>query len=489
MVAGATGIDLFLMVVAADDGVMPQTREHAAVLRGARRADRASSRSPRPTSPTPSAALLEAAELLPERGGGRRLRRHAAPGSTSCGPRWTARRPRLGRARRRRRRAPAARRPRVHDPGRGDGGHRDAVVRARRRAATSSSLLPAGPARARARRAGARRAGRARATAGQRVALNLAGRGGARGRPRRRGRRPPAAASRPTYRVDAALVTATARSTGRGCRSTTARARHRAAGAGSGGRFYQLRLEQPLVPAAGDRLVIRQIAPPDTLGGGVVLDPHPRRHGPVARPARAAGAAGARRAGAAAAPSRRPAPTRSRAAPAHAPPPWSSRSACRRRARHEPPLEAELGAAAAELGRRCARAGRAVRVGRNLHFHPEALADVRERVVAAHRARRLDHARRAARRAGHLAQVRAGAARALRRRAVTRRLPDDGRCCAGASARLERAARRRWARSGRGLGLARARAPGSPRPDRAIPRRAPPRPAATTSSRPPRPAP
>src|SRR5881396_2717529 len=34
MVAGATGIDLFLMVIAADDGVMPQTREHAAVLRG-----------------------------------------------------------------------------------------------------------------------------------------------------------------------------------------------------------------------------------------------------------------------------------------------------------------------------------------------------------------------------------------------------------------------------------------------------------------------
>ncbi|HVJ79601.1 MAG TPA: GTP-binding protein, partial [Planctomycetia bacterium] len=32
MVAGATGIDLALLVVAADDSVMPQTREHLAIL-------------------------------------------------------------------------------------------------------------------------------------------------------------------------------------------------------------------------------------------------------------------------------------------------------------------------------------------------------------------------------------------------------------------------------------------------------------------------
>src|SRR2546421_7297890 len=64
MVAGATGIDLYLMTIAADDGVMPQTREHAAVLRAlgvasgivaVTKADLAD----------PSRAIAEAAELLP----------------------------------------------------------------------------------------------------------------------------------------------------------------------------------------------------------------------------------------------------------------------------------------------------------------------------------------------------------------------------------------------------------------------------------------
>src|SRR5204862_5410465 len=64
MVAGATGIDLYLMTVAADDGVMPQTREHAAVLAAlavntgviaVTKADLAD----------PEMAMLEASELLP----------------------------------------------------------------------------------------------------------------------------------------------------------------------------------------------------------------------------------------------------------------------------------------------------------------------------------------------------------------------------------------------------------------------------------------
>src|SRR5204862_1288075 len=64
MVAGATGIDLFLMTIAADDGVMPQTREHAAVLAalGVEHGVVAVTKS---DLADPEAALLEASELLP----------------------------------------------------------------------------------------------------------------------------------------------------------------------------------------------------------------------------------------------------------------------------------------------------------------------------------------------------------------------------------------------------------------------------------------
>ena len=44
-----------------------------------------------------------------------------------------------------------------------------------------------------------------------------------------------------------------------------------------GGRFWQVRLEEEVPAAAGDRFVIRQPDAPQTLGGGVVLDPAARR--------------------------------------------------------------------------------------------------------------------------------------------------------------------------------------------------------------------
>src|SRR5437588_9248768 len=64
MVAGATGLDLFLMTVAADDGVMPQTREHASVLSalGLETGVVAITKS---DLADPEAARAEVAELLP----------------------------------------------------------------------------------------------------------------------------------------------------------------------------------------------------------------------------------------------------------------------------------------------------------------------------------------------------------------------------------------------------------------------------------------
>ena len=64
MVAGATGIDFYLMVIAADDGVMPQTLEHAEVLAalGIEQGVVAITKSDRAS---PESAAAEAAELFP----------------------------------------------------------------------------------------------------------------------------------------------------------------------------------------------------------------------------------------------------------------------------------------------------------------------------------------------------------------------------------------------------------------------------------------
>jgi selenocysteine-specific elongation factor len=41
--------------------------------------------------------------------------------------------------------------------------------------------------------------------------------------------------------------------------------------------FLQLMLQRPVVALRGDRFIIRRPSPPSTIGGGQVLDPHPKR--------------------------------------------------------------------------------------------------------------------------------------------------------------------------------------------------------------------
>jgi selenocysteine-specific elongation factor len=217
-----------------------------------------------------------------------------------------------------------------------------------------------------------------RADAGQRVALNLAGvdrRSVARG--------DVLAASgtvEPATVIDAALSLRDAEHGMRvhvhhGTREAPARL------AALGGDLWQLRLERPLLARAGDHVVVRSLAPPDTLGGGVVLDPRARRHG---RRADVLARLERLRRGE---PEPQPEPAAEPpAAPAPAGPPPLSEAALALEARlraagHEPPTEAELGPAAAEL-HALREAGRAVRIGRSLYAHPDAIAAVRERVVA-----------------------------------------------------------------------------------------------------------
>ncbi len=382
MVAGATGIDLFLMVIAADDGVMPQTREHAAVL-GALGVTAGVVAVTKADVADPARALGEAAELLPGA--------EAVAVSAHTGAGLDAL-------------AGALERAAAGLPGRAGTGEalvlhvdRSFTVRGAGTVVTGTlwsgsagrgdaiELLPAG-LRARVRGVQVHDAFADRAQAGQRVALNLAGvavedvargdvvvaasAGAARGRPV------------VSYRVDAAFdwISPDARPRGgarvavhHGTREVAARL------ADLGGRYAQLRLERPLVPRAGDRLVIRSLAPPDTLGGGVVIDPEPARHGPsrdlLARLARLERGEPEPEA----APQPAPAP-----APEPAPAPLSAAAlaveAELRAAGAEPPLDAELDADVELAALR--DAGRAVRLGRAMHVHAEALDTVRARIVA-----------------------------------------------------------------------------------------------------------
>jgi selenocysteine-specific elongation factor len=172
--------------------------------------------------------------------------------------------------------------------------------------------------------------------------------------------------------------------------------------------YAQMRLESPIVAARGDRVILRQLAPPDTIGGGTVVDPAARRHGPAAdvmerlralemggdadapvddgaradagdrtsRGGRPDGGGRARpRAGADARPALDSAALAMRALLAD--------DGERPRTDSELAVAAGLDPGAASKALRALEAeGSAVRVARNLHFEADALAALEARVVA-----------------------------------------------------------------------------------------------------------
>ena len=394
MVAGASGVDLFLMCVAADDGVMPQTREHLIVLRqlGVSRGVVAITKA---DLGEPELAAEEASEVMPgteivvvsalERTGLAELLE--ALDSVAAGVPGRAARP-----------GPV----RLHVDRsftlKGIGTVVTGTLWAGELAAGDRvTILPRGLS-ARVRSAEVHDSRVERAVAGQRVALNLSGVGW---REVSRGDVVAAegTALRPTYLLDATIsLEAATRPLRRGSRLHVHHGTREVPARvvplereqlGAGGRGYaQLRLEAPLVAAEGDRLILRQLAPSDTIGGGVVIDPAPRKHG--RGPEIAARLRALER-------GERPPVRRQEllAKPPSGPePPALDQNALRlaallrsdgRAPRTDSALAEATGlppAAVTERLRRLEETGEVVRVAGNLHFHRTPLREVTERIVA-----------------------------------------------------------------------------------------------------------
>ena len=275
MVAGATGIDLFLLVIDAGEGARPQTHEHLAILRllGVERGVVAVTKADAVDEESVGLALEEARELVPEA--------EAVAVSAATGSGLDHLRAALGRAADSLQQTvtgPEATRLYV-----------DRVFSLRGIGTVVTGTLWSGsvgegdvlwaePGRleVKVRTVQVHDRPVERAEAGQRVAVGLPGIG--RSQLRRGDVLVTPRAFPVSYRLDVALEELEPLPARVTVHHGTSAVVARVARAGSD--YAQLRLAAPLVTARGDRVVLRTSR---TVGGGRVLDPAPPRHSDATR--------------------------------------------------------------------------------------------------------------------------------------------------------------------------------------------------------------
>jgi selenocysteine-specific elongation factor len=356
MVAGATGIDLWLLVIACDDGVMPQTREHLAILRllGLERgvvaltkrdlvdAERAAEVRQQVEELVPGLPIVEVATPT---GAGVDLLHAALDEAAASAP---------GREQGGAVRLPIDRSFTL----RGIGTVVTGTLWSGSIGADDRLVLEPGARAVRVRSVQVHDQPAQRAGAGQRVAVALSG------IERREARRGMTLAGAdlltPSYRLECELQVLP--DAPRALRSgEVVTVHHGTAEVPARVALRDRDLTEPIVALAGDRVILRLTAPRATVGGGGIVDPAPSRSGRAPEPAAAAAAAG---------PAVRAEPS----------PAGAEELAVRIHAGGltPPPLGAADQQAAAYL----ARQGRVVRVGRDLAFDAEAFAQATAVIVA-----------------------------------------------------------------------------------------------------------
>jgi selenocysteine-specific elongation factor len=273
MVAGASGIDLFLLVIDAAEGARPQTHEHLAILRllGIEHGVVALTKADAVDGETLELARAEAEELVPA---------PVVATSARTGAGLDELRAAL---------AEVATRVTRHDAGGPARLHVDRSFTLRGIGTVATGTLWSGTVgegdelrleprgrTVRVRSVQVHDRPVDRAEAGQRVAVSLPG--VERQEFRRGDVLVTPGALRPSFRVDVALEPLGEIPPRVMLHHGTAETAARVSRVGD--RFAQLRLSRPVVAARGDRVVLRAGT---TVGGGVVLDPSPPRHSDLAR--------------------------------------------------------------------------------------------------------------------------------------------------------------------------------------------------------------